>query len=283
VKKKSTFITAGILFLMVFAVGCKPKPKVTVVAKRLVIKKISLKELVLSVRYLIKNPHSIAITIKKVDQILKLKDQIVATGKLHKEVKISSNSSETLDVIIVVPFSSSLKPVGQLILGKEVAYSLKSKMVLDTALGKERRTLVRAGKLHLPIKPGGGLVGIKNIKLEGSKLKLNLIVKIPRPKTELMATKDVDYIFSIENSVISKGKIKLKAGKGDFHKVIVPVTWPMLKGVGWSGKLLLGSAVKTYFKLQFNLGDETEFVIENQEDMTLKKLSPVNILKKLIP
>ncbi|MBU1238640.1 LEA type 2 family protein [Myxococcota bacterium] len=271
----------GVLLLALGASSCRPKPKLVVKAQRVVIKRISLKNITLSVRYLVKNPHRVALTIEKVDQRLFLNKEDVAAGNLVKKVKIAAKSSESLDVDVVVPFGGSLKSVTALALGKRVTYKVVSNMEIDTPLGLEKRTMLRSGEIEIPLKIGGGLVGIKNPALKGQNLTLDLLIKIPRPKIQMMATREIQYQFSIEGTSITTGALKLTAGSGDFQTVTVPVSWPLLKGVGWTSRVMLGQSLKTYFRMKMDLGDETDFLIENEDSFSLKKLTPAGVLNTI--
>ncbi len=268
------------LGLSLFA--CKPKPKVVVKAKRVFVNKITLNKLFLTARYEIKNPHPVAITIVSADQQFKLDQKDISTGKLNKKVKIPAKNAENIDIKMEIELKNSLKPVAKLVLGKNVDYSLDSIFKIKTPVGTETKKMLREGVFHLPLKPGGGLVGIKNLKLENSKIKMELLIKIPLPRVELMETTMVHYNFSIEDTKISSGKFKLKKdGKSDFQTVRIPVQWPLDKAAGWGIKSTLNK-VNYQFKLNFDLGKETEFVIEQKDNFNLKKLSPSSILKKLI-
>ncbi|MDA3862518.1 MAG: hypothetical protein PF689_01475 [Deltaproteobacteria bacterium] len=279
--------TSNLIILIVSSFGlslfaCKPKPKVVVKAKRVFINKITLDKLFLTARYEITNPHPVAITIVSADQNFKLDQKDISTGKLEKKVKIPAKKAENIDINMVIKLENSLKPVGQLILGKKVDYSLNSTFKIETPVGNETRRMLREGVFRLPLKPGGGLVGIKNLKLENSKIKMELLMKIPLPRVELMETTIVQYNFSIENTKIAAGKFNLKKdGKSDFQTVKIPVQWPLDKAAGWGIKSTL-SKVDYQFRLNFDLGQETEFVIEQKDSFNLKKLSPSYILKYLI-
>jgi LEA14-like dessication related protein len=279
--------TSNLIILIVSSFGlslfaCKPKPKVVVKAKRVFINKITLDKLFLTARYEITNPHPVAITIVSADQNFKLDQKDISTGKLEKKVKIPAKKAENIDINMVIKLENSLKPVGQLILGKKVDYSHNSTFKIETPVGNETRRMLREGVFRLPLKPGGGLVGIKNLKLENSKIKMELLMKIPLPRVELMETTIVQYNFSIENTKIAAGKFNLKKdGKSDFQTVKIPVQWPLDKAAGWGIKSTL-SKVDYQFRLNFDLGQETEFVIEQKDSFNLKKLSPSYILKYLI-
>ncbi len=271
------------LLLLFASFACKPKPKVVVRAQRVVIKRISLNSCVLSVRYLIKNPHPVDLKVLGVHQTLSMDKRVVARGELEKKRVVGAKATHSIDVNVTLPYRSSIKAMGQLFLGKEVDYNLTSTMTLDTPLGEERRTLIRAGKLKLPLKPGGGLVGLKNVGIEGGRLlKIDLLVKIPRPTTEMMSTTRVSYKYSIEGSVISQGDLNLTKGGAPFQKVTIPISWPLAKGVTWSSKLLLGGELKTHFWLKMDLGEETDFLIDTRDTFSLKKLNPSSLLKKIL-
>lgn len=274
-KKKNSLLIA-VCVAMVFA-ACGKKPVVKVQAQRLILKKISLKELVVDMRYEITNPHKVAITVKKVDQVFTLDGAKAAEGKLVDEIKIPAGESRNIDVRMNVKLGKSFNNTARLLSGGELPYSLKADIEMKTIIGTEKRKLLREGSFRLPIAIGKQPVRIKNIALSGDKLKLEIVVAVPLPRKQKMSTTWAKYSFTIEDSVITEGKVKLESdGTKDFQDVTIPISWPMNKGLSWGPKLLT-TGVKTRFKLNFDMGSETEFVIDHKDKIG------VNKLKNLIP
>ncbi|MBN2724626.1 MAG: hypothetical protein JXR95_11195 [Deltaproteobacteria bacterium] len=238
-------------------------------AQRLVIRKITLEKVVVDVRYEIHNPHSVALKVLKVDQHLKIGNEQVAEGNLVNEVTVDSKKSSNIDVRLVLPIKSGFKNIGSLILGKELDYSLTSDITMKTFLGKENRSLLREGKIRLPIVPIKNSIKIKNISITSGVLQLDIAVKIPLPEKQRMKSTWADYSYTIENTTIAQGKIKLETdGRKKTQEIIIPIKWPFDKGLLWTGKFLT-TGVSSNFKLFFNLGEETEFRIDHTEKVGL--------------
>ncbi len=251
-------------------VACGPRPRVRVEARRLVIRQISLEHLVLEVRYEVHNPHPVSISILEVDQTLQLANTVAARGQMEEPVTVPAKKSSPLHVTLKVPFLPMANPAKDLLLGRSVPYRLESVMRMKTILGNEERKLLRQGELELPILPGGGLVGLKNVRLEGGPLgtlRLDMIIAVPRPKKQLMDTTEVEYYLKIDKSVIAEGKFPMTAGPENMQNVTIPVAWPIAEGATWVPRMALGLPV--HFRLRFDLGEETEFLIDKKEKMKL--------------
>lgn len=254
--------------------ACSPRPKVTVTAQRIVIRQISLESVQLAVRYEVHNPHPVAIDIQEVNQELELSQVVAARGHLEKPVSIPARKREMLEVSMTIPFLPLLPPVKDLMLGKSVRYRLTSGMKLKTVLGAETRNLLREGNLELPLSPGGGIAGISRVRLEGGPagtLLFDLKLRVPRPRRQLMATTYVEYSLSVEDSSIADGRFQLVQGPENFQEVTIPVSWPLGKGALWLPKL--ASGLNMHFRLRFDLGDETEFVIDEKKELKFNPLS----------
>jgi LEA14-like dessication related protein len=268
------------LILPLLLMACAPKPKVVIEAKRVVIKEISLKSMVLEVIYEVYNPHPVSITIKKVEQLFKLDGDIISNGGLNNPIDIRSKTTGLMKINIKVPFSSSLKSTAKLLKGKTISYSLTSDIKLQTVLGEEKRKIVREGDFNLPLDPTKSLIKIANPKISGGNLEFDLILKIPRPKKQISKTTKVEYNLSIDNTKIAKGSFPMKKGKGLFQKQTIKIKWPLTKGVEWTAKAAIGK-LKYYFKLKFDIGEDTEFKIEKKGKFDLMRdLNPLNQLKK---
>lgn len=259
---------------LVLLCACSPRPRVTVQAQRIVIRQISLEYVLLEVRYQVHNPHPVAISVLEVDQTLELTHTVAARGQLEKAVSIPAKKSEPLSILLKVPFLPLASPAKDLLLGKSVRYRLVSDMKLKTVLGNESRRVLREGELELPLVPGGGLVGLKNVRLEGGPLGtllLDMVVLVPRPKKQVMETTEVEYLLKIENHTIADGRFPLTRGPENLQKVTIPVSWPIARGATWLPKLALGLPV--HFRLRFDLGDETEFLIDKKDTIKVNPFS----------
>ncbi|MBU1242894.1 hypothetical protein KKD52_06065 [Myxococcota bacterium] len=268
--KKNKWILGFVLLLA----ACSPRPKVTVQAQRIVIRQISLEYMLLEVRYQVHNPHPVAISVLEVDQTLELSNTVAARGQLEKPVSIPAKKSEQLNVLLKVPFLPMLTPAKDLLTGRTVRYRLVSDMKMKTILGRESRRVLREGELELPLLPGGGLAGLKNVRLEGGPLgtlKLDMIILVPRPKKQLMDTTQVEYLLRIENHTIADGRFPLTRGPENMQKVTIPVSWPIARGATWLPRLATGLPVQ--FRLRFDLGDETEFLIDKKDTIRINPFS----------
>jgi len=273
-KKNKWILTFWLLMACSLQAACSPRPKVTVQAQRIVIRQISLEYVLLEVRYQVHNPHPVAISVLEVDQSLELANTVAARGQLEKPVSIPAKKSESLNILLKVPFLPMATPAKELLFGRTVRYRLVSDMKMKTVLGKESRRVLREGELELPLVPGGGLAGLKNVRLEGGPLgtlKLDMIVLVPRPKKQVMATTQVEYLLMIENHTIADGRFPLTRGPENMQKVTIPVSWPIAKGATWLPKMATG--LPFHFRLRFDLGDETEFLIDKKDTIKLNPFS----------
>ncbi len=262
------------LVALLLLAACSPRPRVTVQAQRIVIRQLSLEYVLLEVRYLVHNPHPVAISVLEVDQTLELSNTVAARGQLEKPVSIPAKKSESLSVLLRVPFLPLATPAKELVLGRSVRYRLVSDMKMKTVLGKESRRVLREGELELPLVPGGGLAGIRNVRLEGGPLgtlKLDLVILVPRPKKQIMETTQVEYTLRIENHDVADGRFPLTRGPENLQKVTIPVSWPIAKGATWLPKLATG--LPFHFRLRFDLGDETEFLIDKKDTLKVNPFS----------
>lgn len=257
------------------AAACSPRPRVTVTARRIVVRQVSLQSVQLVVRYEVHNPHPVAISILEVDQSLDLSGVVAARGQLEHAVSIPARKREIMDVRMTIPFLPLIEPMKDLLMGKSVRYRLSSDIRLKTVLGAETRRVLREGELELPLLPGGGIAGIHRMRLEGGPagtLLFDLEIRVPRPKKQLMETTHVEYGLAVDGHTIADGRFPLTRGPENFQEVTIPVSWPLGKSATWLPRLATGLPV--HFKMRFDLGDETEFVIDEKKELKFNPLSP---------
>lgn len=261
------------LVWLILLFACSPKPKVTVTAKRIVIRQISLESIQLVVRYEVHNPHPVDISILDVHQELELSQVVAARGRLESPVSIPAHKRELVEVRMILPFLPLLPPVKDLLMGKSIRYRLTSDMKLKTVFGTENRKLLREGDLELPLLPGGGIVNINNMRFEGGPmgtLLFDLKVRVPRPRKQLMATTQVKYALVVDKNTIADGRFHLVRGPENFQEVTIPISWPLGQSTLWLPKL--ASGLRVHFTLRFDLGDETEFLIDENKELKLNSL-----------
>jgi len=138
-------------------------------------------------------------------------------------------------------------------------------------LGEEKRLIVRDGNFKLPIRYGGGPFKVDNLRLENKKLKFDLYLKVPRPEKQVSPTTKTDYKISIGDEVITHGSFLVKEGKTPFQTVKIPITWPFDKGPLWLAKFAT-TGLKYRIYLHFDLGEDTEFIIDKTEKLNITKL-----------